>query len=89
MFLEFNRLSEDIFLETAEICLLKREYKPRIGYKYLDVGELQQKYDQLNKEKQENFVASEIQSLTNNDKIESQKLEMEAQKYLKYAIKAS
>ena len=57
--------------------------------KYLDVGELQQKYDQLNKEKQENFVASEIQSLTNNDKIESQKLEMEAQKYLKYAIKAS
>jgi len=55
----------------------------------LDVGELQQKYDQLNKEKQENFVASEIQSLTNNDKIESQKLEMEAQKYLKYAIKAS
>jgi len=33
LFLEFNRLSEDIFLETAEICLLKREYKPRIGYK--------------------------------------------------------
>lgn len=55
----------------------------------MDVGELQQKYDSLNKEKQENFVASEIQSLMNNDKIESQKLEMEAQKYLKYSIKAS
>lgn len=33
LFLEFNRSSEDIFFESAQISILKREYKPRIGYK--------------------------------------------------------
>lgn len=35
LFLEFNRLTEDIFLENTEICILKREYKPRIGHKVI------------------------------------------------------
>ncbi len=28
-------------VETAEVCLLLREYRPRIGYKYVEIEELQ------------------------------------------------
>ncbi|EAR94374.2 hypothetical protein TTHERM_00049190 (macronuclear) [Tetrahymena thermophila SB210] len=89
LFLEFNRLSEDIFLENSEISLLKREYKPRIGYKYFDLSEIQQLYEIINKDKQENLISQEIESLNKNDQSESHKLEQEAFKYLKHSIKVS
>ena len=31
---------EDIFTDMAEICLLIREYRPRIRYKYVEVNDL-------------------------------------------------
>ena len=40
LFIEYDRAAEDIFLEIAEVCLLRREYTPRIGYKYIDPIEL-------------------------------------------------
>lgn len=40
LFLENDRLLEEIFIEIAEVSLLRREYMPRIGYKYIDPIEL-------------------------------------------------
>ncbi len=45
LFLENDRLVEEIFIEIAEVSLLRREYMPRIGYKYIDPIELQAKAD--------------------------------------------
>jgi hypothetical protein len=37
---EHFRKPEDVLVEMAEVCLLIREYRPRIGYKYVDVNNL-------------------------------------------------
>lgn len=36
LFYEFNRNPEEILMELSEVCLLLREYRPRVEYKYLD-----------------------------------------------------
>jgi len=41
IFMENNINIEDILMDLAEICILLREYRPRVTYKYVDLSELQ------------------------------------------------
>ena len=37
---EHFRKPEDILYEISEVCLLQREYRPRLTHKYVDIGSL-------------------------------------------------
>lgn len=38
---EYNRRPEEIFIAMSEICLLLREYRLRIGHRYIKSEEVQ------------------------------------------------
>lgn len=42
MLFEYNRKAEEILIAMSEICLYLREYRPRIGYRYIKTEDLQQ-----------------------------------------------
>lgn len=42
---EHFRKPEDILYELSEVCLLQREYRPRLTHNYVDIGSLQKIID--------------------------------------------
>ncbi|KRW99762.1 hypothetical protein PPERSA_07839 [Pseudocohnilembus persalinus] len=94
LWFEHNRNIDDIFVELTEICLYKREYNPRVGYKYIDEDEFQQQVEfkkEFNTELkgQDTNVKQHIENLQKTEDNEKIKLENDAFKNMVYAVEIS
>ena len=58
---EFEISPEEIFFDLSEICLLQREYRSRVGFKYLTIEEFEQKLKSYKKEQSSSMSVDKIQ----------------------------
>ena len=88
LFFENNVEVERVFEEVAEVCLYLREYRPRIGFKYVDAEDVVKRMEEKVFESNQNEYAAYIENLTNHEQLTTLNMELEAHTLMHYAIKA-
>jgi hypothetical protein len=81
---EHFRKPEEVLVELAEVCLLLREYRPRIRYKHMKVWDIQKLV--VPEDVSKPNIEQQLQTNERSEKIDQQNLELEAYSYLKYSI---
>lgn len=88
LFFENGLKIEEILVCFSEICLLLREYRPRIRYNYVDIADLESKFRILKGQidTNENLIEQQLIKSELSDLLDQKNLELEVFSYLNFAV---
>lgn len=77
LFFEWNLKVEDILIELGTVCLLQREYRSRVDFKYIQSNNLkdiiknhQQQIGNTNTSSSGSEIEQQLDKIKNDDKVE-------------------